>query len=155
MPTATEKKTKAKSAEFKKICKGFGVDYKEIPQITSYADACKALSIKQNCLPDVSNFPEEHQEALTAHAKLVIIAQALNQGWKPDWNNSSQWKYYPWFEIQASKRLPSGFGFSDTYYDCRGSNAYVGSRLCFKSRYLAIYAGKQFADLYKQYFLLT
>jgi hypothetical protein len=155
MATATAAKPKIKGAAFKKICKAFGVEYKEIPEITSFADACKALKLKTTCLPDVSAFPKEHQQALLAHAQLVIIAQALNDGWKPDWNNTDQWKYYPWFEIEASKDKPSGFGFSSSDCVCWGSTSAVGSRLCFKSRSLAIYAGKQFADLYKQYFLLT
>jgi hypothetical protein len=155
MATATAPKPKTKSAAFKKICKGFDVDYKKIPEITSFADACNALGIKQNCLPDVSSFPEEHQNALTAHAKLIIIAQALNEGWKPDWNNTDQWKYYPWFEIEASKDAPSGFGFSGAHFDYWYSYSSVGSRLCFRTRGLALYAGKKFADLYKEYFLLT
>jgi hypothetical protein len=155
MATATAAKPKTKSAAFKKICKSFNVDHKEIPEITSFENACTSLKLKTNCLPDVSAFPTEHQQALLAHAQLIIIAQALNEGWKPNWNDTDQWKYYPWFEIQASEDKPSGFGFSGTGYDFWLSRAGVGSRLCFKSRSLAIYAGKQFAELYKQYFLLS
>jgi hypothetical protein len=154
MATATTAKPKTKSAAFKKICKSFDVDYKEIPEITSFADACKALKQKTTCLPNVDAFPKEHQQALLAHAQLVIIAQALNAGWKPDWNDNNQWKFYPWFEIQASEDKPSGFGFSDTAYAGWHSITRVGSRLCFKSRSLAIYAGKQFAELYKHYFFV-
>jgi hypothetical protein len=155
MATATAAKPKTKSAAFKKICKSFDVDYKEIPEITSFEDACKALKLKTTCLPDVSAFPTEHQQALLAHAQLIIIAQALNEGWKPNWNDTDQWKYYPWFEIQASEDKPSGFGFSGAFTITGTRITAVGSRLCFKSRSLAIYAGKQFAELYKQYFLLS
>jgi hypothetical protein len=28
--------------------------------------------------------PKHHQEATIAHAKLVIITEAMNDGWKPD-----------------------------------------------------------------------
>jgi hypothetical protein len=100
MATATAPK---KSAEFKKICKGFDVDYKGIPQIISFEDACKALKLEQTCLPDVSPFPKGHQQAIIAYAKLIIIAQSLNEGWSPNWNDTNQLKYYPWFEIEASK----------------------------------------------------
>jgi hypothetical protein len=155
MATATRVKPKTKSSGFKKLCQTIDVDYKQIPEITSFADACKALKLEDGCLPDVAAFPEEHQKALTAHAQLIIIAQALNEGWKPDWNDGNQYKYYPWFEVQASADKPSGFGFSYTYYDYWYSFASVGSRLCFKSRTLALYAGKQFADLYKEYFLIS
>jgi hypothetical protein len=118
-------------------------------KIKTFDEACKALKLDpKKVLPDVSSFPKHHQDALTAHTKLVIIAEALNEGWKPDWKNGKWDKYYPWFD------LSSGSGLS--YYDYVNRNSYsaVGSRLCFKSRELAEYAGKQFEDLYKKYFLL-
>jgi len=87
---------------------------------------------------------------MTAHAKLVIIAEALNEGWTPDWGNREWDKYYPWFNRGGS----SVSGFS--YFGC-GRWVWTscsGFRLCFKSRYLAQYAGKQFLDLFKDYFLI-
>ena len=49
----------------------------------------------------------------------------------------------------------SGSGFS--YYDCvfTYSRSSVGSRLVFKSRDLAKYAGQQFEDIYKGFFLIN
>lgn len=123
-------------------------------KIKTFADACKALKLNPKHLPDVSLLPKEHQKAITAHYKLVIIVQALNEGWTPNWNDISQWKYYPWFTIEADAKRPSGFGFSLTLYDCWLTRTPVGSRLCFKSRELALYAGKQFKNLYKEYFLI-
>jgi hypothetical protein len=122
-------------------------------KIKTFEDACKALSIDASKLPDVSILPQQHQDAITAHYKLVIIAEALNEGWKPNWNDRSEYKYYPWFEVKASKNKPSGSGVS--YDGCAywGSYASIGSRLCFKSSELAKYAGKQFKKLYEQYFL--
>jgi hypothetical protein len=84
-----------------------------------------------------------------AAAQLSIIAEALNDGWKPDWKNTSEWKYYPWFD------LSSGSGLSCSGYDDYFSNSTVGSRLCFKSRELAEYAGKQFIKLYEAYFVMS
>ncbi len=123
-------------------------------KIKKFEDACKALKIDPKKLPDLSALPEKHQKALLAHYKLVIIAEALNEGWQPDWSNYNEYKYYPWFEIDASKDNPAGSGFSGSNYDCWDTNSYVGSRLCFKSRELALYAGKQFEDLYIEYFLI-
>ena len=120
-----------------------------LPKIKTFEDACKALNIDPSkALLDVSGMPVHHQKATIAHAKLVIIAEALNEGWKPDWKNSSEWKYYPWF------RMSSGSGLA--YYVCGTHSSYspVGSRLCFKSSDLAEYAGEQFKDLYEDYFLL-
>ena len=84
----------------------------------------------------------------TAYRKVKMIVQVLNEGWMPDWNDSNQTKYYPWFDMRGS----SGSGFSCD--DCDGwcSFSDVGSRLCFKSRELAEYAGKQFENIYKQFF---
>ncbi len=81
-----------------------------------------------------------------AMLKLTLIVRALNEGWTPDWSNSSQYKYYPYF-----KKNPAGFGFSD--YDCDSWYAYAlcGSRLCFKSAELAVYAGKQFLSIYNDF----
>jgi hypothetical protein len=36
--------------------------------------------------------------AAQAFAKLTIIAKALNEGWKPDWTNTNEYKYYAWFK---------------------------------------------------------
>ena len=83
--------------------------------------------------------------AARAAASLSIIAEALNEGWKPDWTNSSQGKYYPWF------KMSSGSGLSFRGYDSYFSGSGVGSRLCFKSKELAEYAGKQFISIYQDF----
>jgi hypothetical protein len=123
--------------------------------IKSFEDACEKLSLDPAALPDFSMMPEKHRKALLAHAKLIIICEALNEGWTPDWNDQSQYKYHPFFEVDANDENPAGFGFSFTTYDGWLTYADVGSRLCFKSSELAKYAGKQFADLYKDYFLIS
>jgi len=75
----------------------------------------------------------------------IIIAKALNEGWQPDWSNSNQPKYFPYFYM-------SGFRFFDGYDDwCSGST--VGSRLAFKSKELAMYAGKKFENIYKGFMI--
>ena len=80
-------------------------------KIKTFEDACKALNLDpEQVLPIVSGVPEKHQKAIVSHAKLVIIAEALNEGWQPDWNDSGEWKYYPWF------RMSSGSGLA--YYGC-------------------------------------
>jgi hypothetical protein len=122
-------------------------------KIKTFKGACKALGIDA-ALPDFSAMPEKHQKALLAHYQLVIIAESLNDGWEPNWNDWNEYKYYPWFDIKASDKVPSGFGFSDTGYDCADTYASVGSRFCYKSSEIAKYAGKQFKKLYKEYYLM-
>ena len=118
-------------------------------KIKTFEDACLALGILAS-IPDFSAMPEKMQKPLLAHYKLVIIAEALNEGWVPDWTNGEWDKYYPWFKMGS----PSGVGFS--YDDCADWYALsnVGSRLCFKSSELAKYAGTQFESLYKEYFVI-
>ena len=41
------------------------------------------------------------------YEKLKLVVKAINQGWVPDWSNSNQRKWYPWFDVS-----PSGVGFS-------------------------------------------
>ncbi|WP_353166740.1 hypothetical protein [Empedobacter brevis] len=87
---------------------------------------------------------------IIAQLQLVIIAKALNEGWTPDWSDSSQYKYCPWFDMENSSS--GGFVFDD--YDYWSTLSVVGSRLCFKSRDLVEYAGKQFKDIYEEYFVI-
>jgi len=118
-------------------------------EIKTFEDACKAINVEPTIIPDFSLFPESDQQAIIAHAKLVIIAKAINGEWVPDWTNGKWDKYYPWFKIGS----PSGGGFSSYDYGAWYAYSHVGSRLCFESSEKAIYAGKQFEDLYKVYFV--
>lgn len=120
--------------------------------IKTYEEACaiKKLDAKA-ILPDVSNFPGKHQASILAFAQLIIIASVLNDGWEPDWNNDDQYKYYPWFDLEEDKTVnPTGFRFYVSYYDITDTDASSGSRLCYKTRELSDYAGKQFADIYRE-----
>ena len=119
-------------------------------KVKSFEHACELLNI-ETTLPVVTGIPAEHQEAIVAHYQLVIVAQAINDGWKPDWSDSSQYKYHPWMKVKATKKKPSGSGLSFDGYDVWYSNTDVGSRLAFKNSELAAYAGKQFNDLYNQF----
>jgi hypothetical protein len=115
--------------------------------IKTFEDACKVLNLDpEKILPDVSFVPQQHQAAITAATKLFIIANALNGGWKPDWNNLDQHKWFPWFDMEKGFRLCS-VGY---YYGLSS----VGSRLCFRSKEIAKYAANQFLDLYKEFFTL-
>lgn len=121
-------------------------------QIKTFEDACKVLGIEPT-VPDFSGVEESERKALVAHYKLTVIARALNNGWKPNWNDHSQWKYYPWFYMGESGGSP-GVGFSFCGYGRGRSGSHVSSRLCFENEELANYAGQQFEELYKDYFLI-
>jgi hypothetical protein len=118
--------------------------------IKTFEDACKKLKLDSEKLPDTTGMLEELAKPIIAAYKLMVIYKAINNGWKPDWNNYFQYKYYPWFEV-----LSSGFGFSDSHYDCDITRAAVGSRLCTDTREKALYMGKQFEAEYLDYFLYS
>jgi len=123
-------------------------------KIKTFEGACKALKIKPT-LPDYSAIPEKHRKALLAHYKLIIITQALNEGWEPNWSDINEYKYFPWFEVKATKAKPSGVGFSYSCYGAWRTLTYCGSRLCFKNRELVMYAIEQFKKLYVEYYLIN
>lgn len=120
-------------------------------EIKTFEDACVSLNLNpETILPDFSLFPFHHQKAMVAHSKLIIIAEALNEGWKPDWSNGKWDKYYPWFDMEDS--ASGGFSYDD--YGYWYTLSAVSSRLCFKSRELAEYAGKTFQSIYETLFVI-
>jgi hypothetical protein len=118
-------------------------------KIKTFEEACKLKGISPLALPEVSMLPAEHQKALIAVYKLYIITEALNEGWKPNWNDASEWKYFPYFLVKSNAKNPGGTGLSCNDY-CFDLYSAVGSRLCFKSSDLAKYAGTKFAKLYAE-----
>lgn len=111
-------------------------------RVKSFEDACGVLGIS---ISDILSKYDTKDEA--AYKKLKVIARALNEGWEPDWKNQNQPKYLPYFEHNGT-----AFSHSDYYY--WSTDAHVGSRLYYKSFDLAIYAGKQFIDIYNDFLSL-
>ena len=106
-------------------------------------DAFKIKGISISSIINDNDTPDE-----IAYKILKVIIEVLNEGWVPDWKNDNQYKYYPWFDMS------SGSGLSCLVYGHRHSHSDVGSRLCFKSRELAEYAGKQFNKEYTDFFII-
>lgn len=119
-------------------------------RVKSFEDACQVLGISTN-VPEVKGLPRKHQKAIIANYKLITIAEALNEGWKPNWQDSDEYKYYPWFDMSN----PAGVGYSSTNNAASNSIAAFGSRLCLKNRELAIYFGQTFTDLFNDSLLLN
>jgi hypothetical protein len=118
--------------------------------IKTFEDACVKLGLNPAVLPDVLSIPEEFAKPIVAAYKLMIIYKAINNGWKPDWSNWKQFKYYPWFNVSSS-----GFGFSGTTYGYDRTDADVGSRLCTDTSEKALYIAEQFKAEYQGYFLYS
>lgn len=113
-----------------------------------------------NCvqLADVARLVQDvnpnHIKALIALNELFTIAEAWNKAdnFVPDFSDSSQYKYYPWFVYDKGA---AGFVCANANYAATSTRATIGSRLCFKTRNRAIQFGKQFVDLYNQVFLFS
>ena len=112
-------------------------------QVKTFDDV---LSIAGTTLEQLIHPSDTTDEA--AYKKVKLIAKVLNEGWQPNWKDSDEYKYYPWFD------LSSGSGLAYHGYDYNFSNSFVGSRLCFKSRELAKYAGTRFIDIYTELFII-
>lgn len=100
----------------------------------------------------VEQFNSRHQgmtEDVQAYCFLKMLVAALNDGWIPNWDNSNEYKYYPYFDMRGS----SGFRFDD--YDHWNSGSNVGSRLAYKSRELAEHAAKHFAAEYRKFMMIN
>ena len=123
----------------KLLCDLLGKDnfLKITERVKTFEDACAVLDM----LPTIEDDYRTRDEI--AYIKLKTIAKALNEGWTPDWNNTDECKYYPYFAFERGRFV---------YFHYNNACSYLGSRLCFKTRELAEYAGKQFMDLYNDFF---
>lgn len=153
------------------------VDIKKpiIERIKTFKDACKELGnhpfVKEYAL--INPFANDYSKDLIAYLKLRIIVAALNEGWEPKFTED-EYHYFPLFYIftkeeydklnDKKKRycvLHSGSAHSNIcflYYcahECDVLNSFndLGSQLAFKTRELAEYAGKQFIDIYADFYL--
>lgn len=116
-------------------------------KIVSYEDACRVLNIQPINEEAFNIFPKEDQRSMLAYHKLTVITRALNNGWKPNWDDQNEWKYYPLFRY-----VNAGLSNADTYSAASYAYAHIGSRLCFPTSALAKYAAEHFADLYRDYY---
>lgn len=122
---------KGASKEFKATLEDtFGKEFfsgKITDRIKSFEDACAELFIEpEEVLIDLQGNPSADE---VAYRKLKVITAALNEGWLPDWKDSSEYKYYPWFEYSRSA---SSFVYSNTNYT--NTNTNISSQLCGKTK---------------------
>ena len=152
-------------------------------RIKTFEDACEELgndnpmiqawnSIYQGC----EDWSKDKDIAdVIAYHKLRIIAAALNEGWQPHFTQEEE-RWYPWFCLWTDDELEDngiewekqhallsfdayqgdwgGFAFARSFYAPSHAAAGIGSRLCYKSEALADYSGRQFADLWADFYLI-
>lgn len=111
--------------------------------VTSYEDACEIEGIKPLSISNFSHLPTIDQAYAFADHKLTVIRRVLNEGWTWAFGKSG---YYPYF---YKDKAAGGSGFSCYDYSYAVDFSGVGARRIFKDEKTAIYAGKQFIDLYE------
>lgn len=143
-------------------------------RVKTFEDAVAELGEDNNLVIMFKHFEAEGfaagSEDLIAFLKLRIITAALNEGWTPQFTDD-EYKYYIRFYLYgeqewnnlsedtkrqrgvlfggyAADGVNSGFVYVGSNYTPSAAFAYIGSRLCFKNKDLALYAGKQFTSLW-------
>ena len=134
-------------------------------EIKTFEDACKAVGI------DHDGWCQAHdgiEKDVLAYLKLRIITEALNEGWFPKYTEN-EIRYWPWFYLIDKEEYDSlteeqksrcvgransnasangGLVYASASFASTYSYSNNGSRLAFRTRELAIYAGKTFIDIY-------
>ena len=151
-------------------------DIKE--RVKTFEDAVAILGDEHPLVAQFRAIENSFEEAgnnlhLFAYARLVIIAEALNEGWKPTFDKDER-RYYPLFYLYTQKeyekldkdekkscRAPlrsnnnafANGGLVCTVANLAGSNSFThyGVRLAFKTKELAEYCGKQFIDIWTDF----
>lgn len=149
-------------------------------RVKTFEDACKELGEDHKLVQQFKAIQEaiEEDKEATAYFKLGIITAALNEGWKPDFTNDDEYRYYPYCllytkeeiekkddEWKDEHNLQLWFGGGDSnagaycglaaaasYYAWSPANANRSARLAHKTEELAIYSGKQFMELWANYY---
>ena len=143
-------------------------------RIKTVEDAMLALG-EEHPLVKEWHCGENLSSDLEAYLQLRVICAALNEGWPPEFTEG-EWRYYSWFYLYTQGELDdmdederkerrivdtgdyqtefAGFGYANSYYAPSDTLAYVGSRLCLRSRELAVYCGKQFIELWADFNLI-
>lgn len=139
-------------------------------RIKTFDDACNALGdehplVTQYRLTAAAYKGDPMTEDFIAYLKLRIIVAALNEGWEPKFEKG-EYRYFPWFYLYTKEQydelddeekgrcvLRSGSANSyDGFVSCNAnadaslSHTSIGSRLAFRTRELAAYAGRQFIE---------
>lgn len=137
-------------------------------RVKTFEDACTVLGI------DPDEWKKKHlffDKDVLAYLKLRIITQALNEGWYPKFTEDEQ-RYYPWFYIltqeeydnlssedkrrcvgraHSSASASGGLVYANAGHASSHSSTNVGARLAFSNYDLAVYAGKQFIDIWADF----
>jgi hypothetical protein len=137
-------------------------------RIKTLDDACNALGDEHPLVKEYLRVADGNiiLDDLYAYLKLRIIVAALNEGWEPKFEKG-EYRYFPWFYLYTKEQYDElddeekwrcvvrsgnyasshgGFVYCNAHNDASYSSTSRGSRLAFRSRELAAYAGRQFIE---------
>ena len=146
-------------------------------RIKTFEDACNELG-EENVLVQAYRTAEFNTSGnqndvsdVVAYLKLRVIAEALNDGWEPQFT-TDEYRYYPWFYLYEQEEIDrmddekkeiwlrgSHYGYGSNcgiaYSHCAWSHAQsvLSARLAVKSDEMAVYFGKQFIDIWADYLI--
>lgn len=150
-------------------------------RIKTFEDACNELG-EENVLVQAYRTAEFNTSGnqndvsdVVAYLKLRVIAEALNEGWKPQFT-TGEYRWYPWFYLYTQEEIEKmdedkkktlwlfggrsrngalcGLAVASSSDAWSDSYAYISARVAVKSEALAKYFGQQFIDIWSDYVAL-
>jgi hypothetical protein len=118
--------------------------------IETFEDACDVLGLDALNLPNLSAISKRFKKSLLAYYKLMVIFEAINNGWIPDFSISNQKKIVPTFEID-----PSGLAFSHLNLSAFVNNSKSSTLLCCGNPAKVKYITLKFEGLFQDYLLIS
>lgn len=146
-------------------------------RVKTFDDACKELGIDAEAIQQQWQDAGITMLDEVAYQKLRIITAALNEGWEPEFKKD-EYRYYPYCILYTKAEIEQkddewkdeynlqlwigggssyhgadcGLAAADSLHAWSNANAYLSARLAHKTEELAIYSGKQFTELWANYY---
>lgn len=137
-------------------------------KVKTFMDAVEILGRNNQSVKDYYNIANKTcAKDIIAFAKLKVIAEALNEGWKPEYDilDGSYYTSFDFISEEEFERLKENekakclvFNLPDkeikiAIVSSKLSVACEAYKISLKSRELAEYLGQQFIDIWKDYLL--
>lgn len=138
-------------------------------RVKTFEDACIETGTDIQAFNEMTKNLDEH---VVTYMKLSIIVKALNEDDKFPYFTKDEWRYYPYFWLYTKDEYEKmnakdrekisrvlfrsysnassngGVAYASAQDGASAASNNVGARLAFRNKELALYAGKQFIDLY-------
>ena len=146
-------------------------------RVKTFDDACKELGIDAEAIQQQWQDAGITMLDEVAYQKLRIITAALNEGWEPEFKKD-EYRYYPYCILYTKAEIEQkddewkdeynlqlwlgggssnvgalcGLAFATSHLAWSSAVANLSARLAHKTEELAIYSGKQFTELWANYY---